>query len=182
MSFLRDTRHLWLLLAALTAAGVGFAAVRRQAAPKTYGQQGPYRTAALTEIAARPSVLSADASCAECHQEVHEERAESLHNAVRCVHCHGLGLVHMAEARKAASSAAHKIPPAVDWDGDFMTSLDLYVSKDRKLCLSCHETVVGMPKDFKQIEVAAHLEEMGASDPADKETCFECHGPHNTAP
>jgi hypothetical protein len=39
-----------------------------------------------------------------------------------------------------------------------------------------------MPADFKKIDVAVHLEEQGASEPLSRETCFECHGGHDTAP
>jgi len=127
-------------------------------------------------------MLQADKVCLECHTDVGEERAESLHKAVRCIHCHGLALEHVAVARKAAESADVSVPGAEEWDGDFLTSLDLYVTQDRATCLACHESRVGMPADFQKIVVAEHLEEMGASEPASRETCFECHGGHDTAP
>jgi hypothetical protein len=38
-----------------------------------------------------------------------------------------------------------------------------------------------MPEDFMKINVAEHLEEMGAEEPESRETCFECHGNHDTA-
>jgi hypothetical protein len=182
MRFLSDTRHLWILALLIAAAGTGFVVVRRRLVPESFGQQGPYRAAALRAIAAQPSVLQGDAICHQCHQDIQDERAESLHNAVRCTHCHGLGREHVAQARKAAESPQFKIAPAAKWDGDFATKIDLFVTKDQKTCLACHEAVVGMPKEFRKIDVAKHLEEMGASEPASRETCFECHGPHNTAP
>jgi hypothetical protein len=39
-----------------------------------------------------------------------------------------------------------------------------------------------MPEDFKKTNVAEHLEEMEADEPTSRETCFECHGGHDTAP
>jgi hypothetical protein len=180
--FCQNTRHLWILLCLLAAGGTGFYLARERMIPETYGQKGPYRAAALDELAARPSVIQADSTCLKCHTKVGEERAESLHRAVRCIHCHGLGQQHIAEANRAAQSPGASITPAKPWDRDFLTSIDLYVTKDKATCLSCHEAVVGMPTTFHQINSRVHLEEIGASEPASRETCFECHGPHNTAP
>lgn len=180
--FWRSTGHLGVLLALLIVAGTGFALARRQFVPETYGQNGPYRGAALAEAAALPSVLHTDSDCLSCHDDVRQERAGAMHESVDCVHCHGLGREHIVQARKAAESPGSPIDPALPWDGDFRTKIDLYLTKDRAVCLTCHESKVGMPSEFKQIVVATHLEEMGASDPADRQVCFECHGGHNTAP
>lgn len=180
--FFRDTRHLWLLSLLVIAGGAGFVSLRQRMIPETYGTKGPYRASALDEIAAHPMTLQADGVCLKCHTEVGEERAECLHKAVRCIHCHGLALQHVAQAVKALESPEATISPAAKWDGNFLTNLDLYITKDRAICLACHEAVVGMPKDFKKIDVARHLEEMGAESPQSRETCFECHGGHNTAP
>ncbi|NOY40944.1 MAG: hypothetical protein GXP26_03780 [Planctomycetes bacterium] len=181
-AFVRDTRHLWTLLFLVVASGAGFLFVRSKMIPESFGQYGPYRATAMTDLAALPSRFQADATCLECHEDVGEERAEAVHITVRCVHCHGLGEEHIVQARKAAESSDVSIDPASDWDGDFMTKIDLYITKDRATCLACHESVVGMPEDFQKIDVAEHLEEMGAGEPEDPETCFECHGGHDTAP
>jgi len=161
---------------------VGFLFVRGKMIPKSFGQYGPYRAEAMSELAARPSRFQADAACLACHEDVGEERAEALHISVRCVHCHGLGLEHIAQAEQAAESSEVSIDPAKDWDGKFPTEVDLYISKDRATCLACHKEVVGMPEDFQKINVAEHLEEMEAEDPEGRETCFECHEGHDTAP
>lgn len=182
LTFFRDTRHLWMLLLLVVAGGAGFMFVRGQMIPEDFGEFGPYRAAAMTELAARPSRFQEDATCLECHQDVGEERAEAVHITVRCVHCHGLGEKHIAQARKAEEVEGATIDPAAEWDGDFMTKVDLYITEDRAICLSCHEEVVGMPEDFQKINVAEHLEEMEASEPESRETCFECHGGHDTAP
>jgi hypothetical protein len=179
---LGDTRHLWVFLFLIVVGGAGFLSMRDRVVPESFGQYGPYRGAALDEIAARPSVVQADSVCLKCHTDVGEERVESLHSSVRCIHCHGLGREHVAQARKAADAPSLTVSPAEEWDGDFLTHIDLYVSQDRALCLACHEATVGMPEDFKMIDVAEHLEEMEAEAPEGRETCFECHGGHDTAP
>ena len=153
--------------------------VRNMMIPEAFGERGPYRSAALEQIAAQPSVLSSDTSCLKCHASVHDERAESPHKAVRCLHCHGNGHEHIAAAMKAIDSPGHAIPPAADWDGNFSSTLDLFVTKDRATCLSCHASVVGMPASFRSIDVAKHLEEQGAENPNDKNVCFECHTGHS---
>ncbi len=182
MELIRNTRHVWLLLFLILIGGVGFQAVRTGLVPETFGQQGPYRAAALATLASQPSVFPADQVCHECHSDVQEERAESLHAAVACVHCHGFGREHIAVARRVADSPGEAIPPATPWDRKFPTDVDLFVTKDCDTCLVCHEDVVGMPEEFQKIDVAEHLEEMGAEEPEDRETCFECHGGHDTAP
>lgn len=182
MPSFHDTRHLWILLGLIILAGWAGLVVRERLVPRDFGRTGPYRAAALAEIAAHPSVFLADSVCHECHQEVERERADTLHKAVRCVHCHGVAQDHVAHARLAAADGATSVPAAARWDGDFDTHTDLFISRDRKLCLSCHEAVVGMPADFKKIDVAQHLADQGAADPESRETCFECHGGHNTKP
>ncbi|MCA9262278.1 MAG: hypothetical protein KDA60_00455 [Planctomycetales bacterium] len=181
MSFFRDTRHLWILLVLVALVGWGALTVRGMMVPESFGRQGPYRDTALDEIASRPSVLQTDSVCHECHEDIQEERAESRHVTVRCVHCHGRATEHVILARQAESSDG-EVTPAAEWDGNFLTDQDLYIARNRKVCLVCHEQAVGMPEDFQKIIVAEHLEEQGASEPESIETCFECHGPHDTAP
>lgn len=182
MTTKRDIRHLVRLLGVLAAAGVCGAFVRAILVPGDFGERGPYRASALADNAARPSRFPADATCHACHEPVREVRAGTAHESVRCAHCHGVGAEHVRLALAATKDPAATIPPAAEWDGDLLTKVDLFVTKDRRVCLSCHEAALGMPEEFKKIEVAVHLEEQGASEPLSKETCFECHGPHDTAP
>ncbi|MEZ6061361.1 MAG: hypothetical protein R3C19_13535 [Planctomycetaceae bacterium] len=177
--FSRDARHLRILAVLIVAAGAGALFVRSQIVPPAFGERGPYRAAALEENAAFPSVLQADAKCLSCHAEVQEERAESPHQAVLCMHCHGNGRQHMADAALAAEDPDHAIPPAEEWDGDFLTKADLFITHDRATCLSCHMSVVGMPSNFRSINVAEHLEEQGAEDIESSSVCFECHTGHS---
>jgi len=182
MTSLRDIRHLLRLAGLLAVVGVLGAVVRAALVPRDFGTSGPYRESALADNAARPSLFPSDATCHSCHESVREERAGKSHELVRCAHCHGHGREHVRLAGLARDDAGVTLPAAEPWDGNFLTEVDLYVTKDRRVCLSCHESVVGMPADFKKIDVAAHLDEQGASEPLSRETCFECHGGHDTAP
>ena len=180
--FLRQTAHLWLVLVLIAAAGAGYLLLRGAVLPESYGQLGPYRAAALDEIAARPNYWQSDATCLACHANVGEQRAGSLHEAVRCAHCHGVGKTHVAQAQLAAAGPGITISKAVAWDGKLDSRLDLFITKDRDICLSCHEAAVGMPADFHKITAAEHLDSQGAADVDARDACFECHKGHNTAP
>ncbi|MCA9048283.1 MAG: hypothetical protein KDA89_06115 [Planctomycetaceae bacterium] len=176
--FSRHTRHLWLMATVIIAGGAGAVFVRSQLVPPDFGRLGPYRAGALAEEASHQSVFQADAVCLKCHTDVEEQRAESPHQAVACVHCHGRAVEHVAAAAIAAENPGHPIPPASEWDGDFRTHTDLFVTQHRKTCLACHTRVVGMPDSFRTIVVAEHLEEQGASEPESDTACFECHDGH----
>ena len=177
--FSRDARHLRILLVLVVTTGAGTLYVRSQMIPAGFGKHGPYRPAALNEIASQPSVLQSDAACLKCHTNVQEERAESPHQAVRCLHCHGNGRTHIVEATSAAEAPGYLITAAKEWDGDFRSQIDLFISQDRAVCLSCHTSVVGMPDSFCSIDVEEHLEEQGAEEIMNRNVCFECHEGHS---
>ncbi len=179
MLWSRHTRHLRVLVFLITVGGASALFVRSQLIPKAFGDRGPYRAGALEQIASQPSRLSTDSDCLKCHSKVQEERAESPHKAVQCMHCHGNGHEHIAAAMQAADDPGYVIPPAEEWDGSFHSKMDLFITQDRATCLSCHTSVVGMPSSFRSIDVAKHLEEQGAGDVNDKNVCFECHTGHS---
>lgn len=186
MSFFRDTLHLWILATIVVVGGVAGFFARQQLIPETYGDKKGryvvYRAAALDEIKAQPSVWIEDQQCLNCHTEVHDEREGTLHETVACYHCHGRGKKHIEEALLAQKDDSVEITPAEEWDGDFLTKVDFFNANNRKACLVCHESTVGMPKDFKQIVVDKHLKEQEAYEVDSPEVCFECHGYHDTAP
>lgn len=177
--FSRDTRHLRIVVFLIVVGGAGAMFVRSQLIPPDFGERGPYRAAALDEEAAHPLILQSDATCVKCHMDVHEERAESPHKAVRCLHCHGNGREHIAAAMAAEDSPDSVIPPAEEWDGDFQTGIDLFITQDRATCLACHLSVVGTPESFRSINVSEHLEEQGADEIESPNVCYECHDGHS---
>ena len=186
MKLFWELRHLLILLSLLVLGGAGFLAVRNRLVPETFGdlsgRYGPYRVAALEQLAAKRSVLIFDTVCHKCHEDVQQERCETKHKSVQCIHCHGMAREHVAQALAAEKNPEIEIASAKEWDGDFLTKIDLYITQDRATCLVCHEAVVGMPKGFQKINVAEHLEEMEAEEPQSREACFECHGGHDTEP
>lgn len=179
LAFSRDMRHLRILLALIIGGAAGALYVRSQIIPTGFGKLGPYRPRALAEIASHPSVVHSDKTCLQCHASVGEERAESPHKAVHCLHCHGNGRKHIKEAVRAAQSPEYTITEASEWDGNFRTEIDLFVTQDRDTCLSCHTSVVGMPESFRSINTEEHLEEQGADEFESRNVCFECHEGHS---
>ena len=89
-----------------------------------------------------------------------------------------LGALREARRRSARSVLLSCTPP----HGDVRAYIDLFITQDRATCLVCHESMVGMPEGFKQINVAEHLEDMGAEEVKGRDVCFECHMGHDTAP
>ncbi|PHS17691.1 MAG: hypothetical protein COA78_02915 [Blastopirellula sp.] len=191
------------MLTLIIAGGVGFVFVQQQLVPETYGdlqgRYGPYRAAALDELKLQPEGsirFIADNVCHECHESVHEERAEAKHITVSCVHCHGHATEHVQLAKAAVGNENAVIPVAHIWDDESdgnatmaaaFAKHDLLTTEHKTVCLSCHERVVGMPEDFQSIitvvgHVDNHLEEQGADEPLAFNTCFECHSGHDTAP
>jgi hypothetical protein len=181
--FSPDSRHLVVLASLLVFGGVAFKLTTRQLVPDTFGDKGPYRAAALEELKAKKHpLIPSDTQCLACHTEVGEERKEALHKEVNCYHCHGYGTEHMAQATKAKETGAEYKSSVQQWDGNFLTKQDLYNTKDRKVCLVCHEHVTGMSEDFSNIVVVDHLKEEEAEHPEKVDVCFECHEGHDTAP
>ncbi|MCA9058783.1 MAG: hypothetical protein KDA85_09795 [Planctomycetaceae bacterium] len=177
--FSRHARHLWIMLFLLVLGGGGAFYGRQLLQPAGFGELGPYRSAALAEEMAHPLMLQSDETCLKCHADVGEARADSVHKAVRCSHCHGLGRDHVIAATLAADDSSHEIPAAEEWSGDFTSHQDLFTTQHRATCLACHERVVGMPAAFRSIVVADHLDEQGASEVDADNVCFECHDGHS---
>jgi len=173
------TRHLQILALLLLLGGGAALQLRNMLVPATFGEIGTYRAAALGTNAAHPLTFPSDARCLKCHEDVQEERVESLHTAVRCVHCHGFGAEHITQATAAEVDSSVTIASAQDWDHHFPTKVDLFITYDRATCLACHQATVGMPESFLQINVAEHLEDQGAEDVEDVNVCFECHTGHS---
>jgi len=180
--FSRDIRHLHIAFFLIGVAAVGLQVARSRMVPPSFGEYGPYRARALDAYDAQAVVWQTDAVCLKCHVDIGEERAEAAHNVVRCWHCHGVGREHVAQALEAKRNPESPIRPAEEWDGNFVTDVDLFITQDRKTCVVCHEAVVGMPEAFQKIDVAAHLKENEAGEPNSRSVCFECHGGHDTAP
>lgn len=170
--FSRDSLHMWVLAAALTGVVGGFLAVRSLSLPPTWGQNGHYRGAALTENAGKARKVTTRTDCLACH-ETPKHAFGKKHQRVLCTECHGQGRAHIDDctAKKAALPADVTLT-ACQHD-------KMKPEAVRDVCIHCHAQTVGRPKDHPQIVVADHLKEQEAKDPNGPMACLQCHLAHN---
>jgi hypothetical protein len=153
MSAFRDAEHLFRLVGVFLAGVVMFLIVREFLVPKSFGQYGHYRGAALAELAARPVNYAGHQTCEGCHADVLEKKKDGRHAHVNCEACHGALAKH---ADDPTSVTPQKLDTAV-------------------LCVRCHEANAAKPKSFPQVASADH----SGGVPCD--TCHQPHSPAITA-
>lgn len=148
MSLIRDAGHLLRFAGLFVIAFLLFWAIRGYVVPKTFGQYGHYRGAAIAEIAAHPVKFAGHEACETCHSDVADAKNKGKHEQVNCEACHGpLG--------------AHAADPTVT-----PAKLDTAV-----LCVRCHAASAARPKGFPQVAAEAH------SSGVPCETCHQPHSP-----
>lgn len=149
MAKLKDASHL-LRMAAVFAAGIAiFLMARIIFVPKTFGQYGHYRAAALSEIAAKPIMFAGHGTCETCHTDVYDVKSKGIHAHVACESCHG-------PLAKHADDPTALQPPKIDV---------------AVLCIRCHEANKAKPSTFPQVVSAEH----SGGVPCD--TCHKPHSP-----
>jgi hypothetical protein len=123
-----------LVLLTLGVAG-SYAAARMILVPKSFGEHGWFRGAALTEVAAAKPVYSGMKSCDECHEDILKKVAKYEHKTVSCESCHGPAKAHAG-------------------DPDVKTPKVKFADSD---CLRCHQSSPSRPTWLKQVEPAEHF-------------------------
>ena len=150
MSDLRDAGHLFRFVGIFVLAFVVFLVVRHYIVPRSFGQYGHYRGAAIGEIAALPVRFAGHDTCEACHVEVVDKKSKGKHAHVNCEACHG------AQVQHAGSADPSTVKPVLP-----DTSI---------LCARCHTASAAKPKGFPQVVPADHSNGM---------PCNSCHQPHN---
>jgi uncharacterized CHY-type Zn-finger protein len=148
MSFLKDAGHLLRFAGLFVIAFLLFWAIRGYVVPKTFGQYGHYRGAAIAEIAAHPAKFAGQEACETCHSDVVDVKNKGKHEQVNCEACHGPLAAHAADPT---------ITPA---------KLDTAM-----LCVRCHSASAARPKTFPQVSADEH------SSGVPCETCHQPHSP-----
>lgn len=100
--------------------------------PKSFGQYGHYRGAALAERAALDPVFAGAKACAECHDDIITVQDKGTHRHISCETCHGPALAHTHNPDLKLVA----IPPA--------------------RCLRCHLSDPARPAAQKQIVPEDH--------------------------
>lgn len=148
MNFFKDTGHLLRFAGLFVIAFLLFWAIRGYVVPKTFGQYGHYRGAAITEIAARPVKYAGHATCETCHSDEADAKGKGKHAHVNCEACHG-------------PQAAHADDPSIT-----PSKLDTGT-----LCVRCHAASAARPKGFPQVAAEEHSSGVSC------ETCHQPHSP-----
>ncbi len=121
-----------LLLTVFIVAAYG--AARATLKPRSFGELGWYRGAALKELSSLPTVYAGKAECAGCHGPVLEKMAPSKHQGVSCEACHGPCAVHLENPAELPAKIANP-----------------------RFCLRCHAASPSRPAQFPQIDPAEHF-------------------------
>jgi len=149
MSILKDTGHLIRLVAVMALALVAFVVLRAALVPRSFGQYGHYRGAAIGEVAARPVAYAGSQACEACHTDEADQKKQSKHVVVACEACHGALAKH---ADDPSSVQPAKLDTAV-------------------LCARCHQANSAKPKGFPQVNAAEHSGGLACN------TCHQPHHP-----
>jgi len=146
MSFAKDAGHLFRFAFLFVVAFAVFLVVRHFVVPKSFGEYGHYRGAAIGEIAARPLHYAGHNTCETCHADIAEAKKAGKHENVNCEACHG-------------PLAKHADDPSIQPDKINTTVL----------CIRCHAASAAKPGGFPQIDPVQH------SGGVPCETCHQPH-------
>ncbi|MEW6050911.1 MAG: hypothetical protein AB1644_07615 [Candidatus Zixiibacteriota bacterium] len=137
-----------LLVIFVVAIGSLFVA-RHLLVPRTFGEYGHYRAAAVGEIAGQEFTYAGSLACADCHSDVYDLKQNSFHAGVACEVCHGPAKRH------------------VDAPDEFVPEKP----KGRGFCPLCHGYNPSRPSGFPQILPDVHNAGKACM------TCHEPHNP-----
>jgi len=87
-----------------------FLVVRHFVVPKSFGEYGHYRGAAVDEIGALPVKFAGHQTCEMCHADVLATKSAGKHANVNCEACHGALADH-------ANDPASVVPTLPDYNG-----------------------------------------------------------------
>lgn len=149
MSVSKDAAHLFRFAGLFVIAFLIFLIVRGYVVPKTFGEYGHYRAAAITDIAAHPVKFAGHQACESCHSDILDTKSKGKHAHVNCEACHGALAAHAADPTSVT-------PPKLD------TAV---------LCARCHTATAAKPKSFPQVVPAEHSNGLPC------ETCHNPHSP-----
>jgi cytochrome c554/c'-like protein len=145
----KDLEHLVRLAVVIAIALVAFVLLRAAVVPRSFGEYGHYRGAAIGEIAAGPIAHAGHEVCEGCHTDVVDQKKLGKHVVVSCEACHGPQAKH---ADDPASIKPQKLDTTV-------------------ICARCHEANSAKPKGFPQVATAEHSAGLAC------DTCHQPHRP-----
>ncbi len=153
---MEHAKHIIRAVLLLVIAATVFVLARHFAIPASYGEYGSYRSASVTEHAAKETRHGAADSCAGCHAEQVDNKAGGKHATLSCESCHAPLAVHVLNDQKVGPMP---IPTPVE------------------ACGWCHQKLRARPEGFPQVVLADHVAENGET--MTDSVCLECHNAHN---
>jgi len=148
MSSFKESKHLYHFAGLFVLAFLVFLVVRHYYVPKSFGEYGHYRGAAMGEIASLPVKFAGHQTCEGCHTDVLDAKSKGKHAHVNCEACHG-------------ALANHADDP----------SIKPVLPDTAVLCARCHTASAAKPKGFPQVVPADH------SGGVPCQTCHNPHSP-----
>jgi len=145
----KDIEHLIRLAVVMLIGVIAFIVLRAAVVPKSFGEYGHYRGAALAETAAHPVAFAGHETCEACHGDVADLKKQGKHVVVACEACHGAAAKHADDPSS--------IKPA---------KLDATI-----LCSRCHEANSAKPNAFPQVVTADHYSGIAC------DSCHQPHRP-----
>ncbi|HUV70873.1 MAG TPA: multiheme c-type cytochrome [Terracidiphilus sp.] len=148
MSSFKEAKHLFHFAGLFVLAFLVFLVVRHYVVPKSFGEYGHYRGAAIGDIASRPVKFAGHQTCEGCHTDILDVKSKGKHAHVNCEACHG-------------ALANHADDP----------SIKPVLPDTAVLCARCHTASAAKPKGFPQVVPAEH------SGGVPCQTCHNPHSP-----
>ena len=180
MSIFKDAGHLFRFAGLFVLAFLIFLVARHYVVPKSFGEYGHYRGAAIGDIASHPAKFAGHQACESCHTDEAAKKAAGKHAHVNCEACHG-ALVKRVSApepppanlyQRLLGMAGLRLPP----DPQLLRHIDdpdsvkPVLPDTSVLCARCHTASAAKPKGFPQVVPADHSNGM---------PCDTCHQPHS---
>jgi hypothetical protein len=147
----RHTRRLFLVIGIVLG---GALVARALAVPRTFGEFGYYRGAAVADAMNHTPRHIGNEACGDCHPDELALHDKDAHATVPCEDCHGPGVDHADKPEDV-----HLVKP-----------------KTKQFCLICHQVLSARPGAFPQIAWRDHYKFVGVKDPSTE--CIACHSPH----
>ncbi len=157
--------------------------MRHVLTPKTFGQLGHYRAAAIDEIAALPVKYAGRGACNDCHDDIVTVRSTGRHQTVACETCHGAAQAHISsggEVKPIVPRERSFCPQCHGFDAARPTGfpqIDPVTHNPVKRCVSCHNPHEPKPSNVPASCSACHAEiaRVKAVSPHTELACTQCH-------
>jgi hypothetical protein len=180
MSVFKDAGHLFRFAGLFILAFLIFLVARHYVVPKSFGQYGHYRGAAMGEIATHPAKFAGHDTCETCHADVADAKKAGKHAHVNCEACHGALVERLPVPAQPTPNLFERmfavvVPPAPPdppllRHADDPGSVKPVLPDTAVLCARCHTASAAKPKGFPQVVPAEHSNGL---------PCDTCHKPHN---